>query len=160
MKKILHIVAVVLFIVSLSTGCSSDSMTEDNNTDNTSNTPVTPTVPNTPAVPNNKSLLMGEMKWGWALKSRTNDGNYDDKDYLGVNYFLSEGVFKFYSRYGLGSITSGTWEIDKNTLTITKKVYLPYIPIVYTIKSITDTEMVLVQNNTGDTSTYSRYFPQ
>jgi hypothetical protein len=53
------------------------------------------------------------MAWGWVLKSRTNDSNYDSKDYLGVNYFLSGGVFKFYSRYGLGSITSGTWQMIK-----------------------------------------------
>jgi hypothetical protein len=40
---------------------------------------------------------------------------------------------------------------DKNALTITKKVDLHYVPITYTIKSITDTELVLIQNTTGDT---------
>ncbi|OXA71095.1 hypothetical protein B0A67_12535 [Flavobacterium aquidurense] len=157
MKKNLLIVSMVLLTASLFIGCSSDSADLDTNPDNSFNTPTNPTNPTTP---DNSKLLAGEMAWGWVLKSRTNDDNYDSKDYLGVNYFLSGGVFKFYSRYGLGSISSGTWEMDKNTLTITKKVYLPYVPISYTIKSINDTELVLVQNSTGDTSTYSRYFPE
>jgi len=152
MKKKLLIFSIVLLSVSMFVGCSSDSADLDTNSDNSANNPTTP--------PDNFKLLVGEMAWGWMLKSRTNDSNYDSKDYLGVNYFLTGGVFKFYSRYGLGSITSGTWEMNQNTLTITKKVYLPYVPITYTIKSITDTELVLVQKSTGDTSTYSKYIPQ
>ncbi|WP_343592768.1 hypothetical protein [Flavobacterium sp.] len=164
MKKNILILSMVLLGASLLIGCSSDSADLDTNPDSTTpitpTVPTTPTTPTTPIVPDNTKLLTGEMAWGWVLKSRTNDGNYDSKDYLGVNYFLSGGVFKFYSRYGLGSITSGTWEINKNTLTITKKVYLPYVPLTYTIKSISDTELVLVLNSNGDTSTYSKYYPE